>query len=311
MPAGDVADLGNIFLGGLIDGFHGGVHLGNHVGVHTGRPEQVVADTEVAVLEALLLDGLVVVGQLFGVTRNGHAVGGDGADDLELACGLIFNAVADTDNTDVNKAAGKVGETVRLAAHFNRVELDAEGAGELAKEEGVGASGGHADVELAGMGLGVFHEAREIVIRGAGGNGEGGIAVILHGGDEGEVIDGVDVAVASDVLDVQRASSQGNGGAVGLCVFHGLMADGVGVIVGDRGLETVEVGQGLSIIADREVGAAAGFAGDNQGDGFLLGEADVIREGRGSHNGSHQAEDSDEAEHFAHCFHVSFSFCYF
>lgn len=54
------------------------------------------------------------------------------------------------------------------------------------------------------------------------------------------------------------------------------MTHGVGVVVGNGGLETVDAVQALTIVTDRQIGSAACLAGNCQRDGLLLGEADVV-----------------------------------
>ena len=85
--------------------------------------------------------------------------------------------------------------------------------------------------------------------------------------------------------------------SVRLGVGGHLMADGVGVIVGDSGLEAVHVGQSLSVVADAQVGAAARLAGHDQGEGFIGHKADVFRGGEGGH-GQDQSQGQQDGEEF-------------
>ena len=235
-----------------------------------------MVDQHVAIREALLLQSLVVLRQLCGVLADGDAVACHSADDLQLASLLVLLCVAQTHDADVDEAAGKVGETVGLRSALHLVQLDAQNAAQLAEQEGVGTGSRHTSVQLVGVSLCVLHKAIEVIVGSILGHCQGGEAVVLQAGDEGQVGHGVDLCIAGDVLDVQSGGGDHQGGAIGLCICHGLVTHGVGVVVGNGGLETVDAVQTLTVVTDRQIGAAACLAGNCQRDGLILWEADAV-----------------------------------
>ena len=75
--------------------------------------------------------------------------------------------------------------------------------GQLAEQEGVGTCSRHTCVQLVGVSLCVLHKSIEVIVGSILGHCQGGEAVVLQAGDEGQVGHGVDLCVAGDVLDVQ------------------------------------------------------------------------------------------------------------